>query len=126
MVFSRSVFIYILNGNMNLPNDLLTGFVAISDRPGFTCAGEKWGHFQPAINLQIQRLQDMLETHLDERSSRELMLSLCGRHLTEDAGIIRPARRTKTSSLSICIRVVIKAFRSAVGLSLILTLNRSE
>ncbi|MCP4433718.1 MAG: LysR family transcriptional regulator [Gammaproteobacteria bacterium] len=70
---------------MNLPTDLLRTFVTITDLGSFTRAGDKLGRSQPAISLQIKRLEDMLKTRLYERSSRDLVLSHSGRQLTDYA-----------------------------------------
>ncbi len=70
---------------MNLPTDLLRTFVTITDLGSFTRAGDKLGRSQPAISLQIKRLEDMLKTRLYERNSRELVLSHSGRQLADYA-----------------------------------------
>lgn len=70
---------------MNLPTDLLRTFVTIADLGSFTRAGDKLGRSQPAISLQIKRLEDLLQTRLYDRSSRELLLSHSGQQLVEYA-----------------------------------------
>ncbi len=52
----------------NLPMDLLRTFVAIKDLGGFTQAGETLGRSQPAISLQIKRLEGMVEAQLLNRA----------------------------------------------------------
>ncbi len=70
---------------MNLPTELLRTFITIADLGNFTRAGDKLGRSQPAISLQIKRLEEMLKTRLYERSSRELVLSHSGRQLADYA-----------------------------------------
>ena len=70
---------------MNLPTDLLRTFVTIADLGSFTRAGDKLGRSQPAISLQIKRLEDLLKTRLYERSIRDLILSHSGRQLADYA-----------------------------------------
>ena len=70
---------------MNLPTDLLRTFVTITDLGSFTRAGDKLGRSQPAISLQIKRLEEMLKTRLYERSNRDLELSHSGRLLADYA-----------------------------------------
>jgi len=70
---------------LNLPTDLLRTFVTIADLGSFTRAGDKLGRSQPAISLQIKRLEDLLKTRLYERSSRDLILSHSGRQLADYA-----------------------------------------
>ncbi|MEP9399488.1 LysR substrate-binding domain-containing protein [Mesorhizobium sp. KR2-14] len=44
----------------NIPTDLLRAFVTVIDLRGYTRAGEQLGRTQPAISLQMKRLQDLL------------------------------------------------------------------
>ncbi|ASV88300.1 lysR substrate binding domain protein (plasmid) [Ochrobactrum quorumnocens] len=44
----------------NIPTDLLRTFVAIIDLRGYGRAGEQLGRTQPAISLQMKRLQELL------------------------------------------------------------------
>jgi len=53
----------------NLPMDLLRTFVTITDLGGFTQAGEVLGRSQPAISLQVKRLEEMLDTQLFNRGN---------------------------------------------------------
>ncbi|OMH29051.1 LysR substrate-binding domain-containing protein [Motiliproteus sp. MSK22-1] len=64
----------------NLPMDLLRTFVTISDLGGFTHAGELLGRSQPAISLQVKRLEEMLDVQLFNRSS--------GLQLTEEGQLL--------------------------------------
>ena len=70
----------------NLPMDLLRTFVTINDQCGFTQAGELLGRSQPAISLQVKRLEEMLGTQLFNRQG--------GLQLTEEGHILyNTARR---------------------------------
>ncbi|WP_218155444.1 helix-turn-helix domain-containing protein [Modicisalibacter xianhensis] len=44
----------------NIPTDLLRTFVTIKDLGGFTSAGELLGRSQPAISLQVKKLEEIL------------------------------------------------------------------
>lgn len=48
----------------NIPTDLLRAFVTIIDLQGYTRAGEQLGRTQPAISLQMKRLQELLNVQL--------------------------------------------------------------
>ncbi len=48
----------------NIPTDLLRAFVTIIDLRGYTRAGEQLGRTQPAISLQMKRLQELLNVQL--------------------------------------------------------------
>ncbi|WP_417422067.1 LysR family transcriptional regulator [Halomonas sp.] len=48
----------------NIPTELLRTFVTIKDLGGFTNAGELLGRSQPAISLQIKKLEEILNTKL--------------------------------------------------------------
>lgn len=57
----------------NIPTDLLRTFVTVIDNGGFTAAGLILGRTQPAISLQIKRLEDMLDTNLLQRDNNMLV-----------------------------------------------------
>jgi DNA-binding transcriptional LysR family regulator len=63
---------------VNLPTDLLRTFVTVIDLGGYTRAGDALGRTQPAISLQMNRLQDLLETKLLEQKGRSLELTEAG------------------------------------------------
>ena len=79
----------------NLPIDLLRSFVTIAELGGFTHAGELLGRSQPAISLQIKRLEELLGFSVFIRNGHQLMLSNNGKvlfnyaqqilHLNDDA-----------------------------------------
>ncbi|TPK54850.1 LysR family transcriptional regulator [Mesorhizobium sp. B2-4-19] len=48
----------------SIPTDLLRAFVTVIDLRGYTRAGEKLGRTQPAISLQMKRLQELLGVSL--------------------------------------------------------------
>lgn len=52
----------------NIPTDLLRTFTTIVDVGGFTQAGELLGRSQPAISLQVKRLEEMLDVQLFHRT----------------------------------------------------------
>ncbi|WHZ34817.1 LysR family transcriptional regulator [Sagittula sp. MA-2] len=59
----------------NIPTDLLRSFVTVVDLGGFTRAAEALGRTQPAISLQIRRLEDLLQTKLIRTSGRQFALT---------------------------------------------------
>lgn len=69
----------------NLPMDLLRTFVTIRDLGGFTQAGELLGRSQPAVSLQVKRLEELLDIQLFDRSA--------GLQLTEDGEILYQTAR---------------------------------
>lgn len=70
----------------NLPTDLLRTFVTVVDIGGFTHAGELLGRSQPAVSLQIKRLEDMLDAPLFQRiAGQHLRLTETGEILLDYA-----------------------------------------
>lgn len=69
----------------NLPMDLLRSFVTVAELQGFTQAGELLGRSQPAISLQIKRLEEMVGAQLLKRSGQQLDLTQSGRLLFDYA-----------------------------------------
>ncbi len=53
-----------------IPLDVIRAFVAVVDSRGFTRAAEDLGRSQPAISLQVKRLEELIEAPLFEKSSR--------------------------------------------------------
>ncbi|MBT4083499.1 MAG: LysR family transcriptional regulator, partial [Alphaproteobacteria bacterium] len=45
---------------VNLSADLLRAFVTVSDLASYTKAGDVLGRTQPAISLQIRRLEELI------------------------------------------------------------------
>ena len=59
----------------NIPTDLLRSFVTIVDLGGYTRAAEALGRTQPAVSLQIKRLEELLQTKLILTSGRQCRLT---------------------------------------------------
>ena len=72
----------------NLPMDVLRSFVTVAELGAFTQAGELLGRSQPAISLQIKRLEAMTNTHLFSRNSQGLTLTQQGETLFKYASDI--------------------------------------
>lgn len=62
----------------SIPTDLLRAFVAVIDLKGYTRAGEQLGRSQPAVSLQMKRLQDALGVQLFERDGSGTQLTEAG------------------------------------------------
>ena len=62
----------------NIDTDLLRTFVTLVDLGGFTRAGEALGRSQPAISLQMKRLEELLGVPLLRRDAREVGLTAEG------------------------------------------------
>lgn len=60
---------------INLPTDLLRTFVTVAECGSVTVAGDLLGRSQPALSLQIKRLEEMLDVQLFHRGGRKLALS---------------------------------------------------
>ena len=69
----------------NLPMDVLRAFVTIVEVGGFTQAGEILGRSQPAISLQIKRLEEQLQKPLLVRDGPRIGLTDAGSRLLEYA-----------------------------------------
>lgn len=66
---------------INLPTDLLRTFVAVTEQGSITSAGKILGRSQPAISLQIKRLENLLDVKLLQRGGRKLLLTEQGQVL---------------------------------------------
>ena len=62
----------------NVPTDLLRSFVTVVDLGGFTRAARALGRTQPAISLQIKRLEELLGAKLIETAGRQFVLTDAG------------------------------------------------
>ncbi|QTN18465.1 LysR family transcriptional regulator [Brevundimonas sp. AJA228-03] len=71
---------------VNLDLDLLRAFVTVVETGSFTRAAALLGRTQPAISLQIRRLEDQLRSPLLARGGKDLALT------TEGAGLLPQAR----------------------------------
>ena len=65
----------------NLPMDILRSFLTVADLGGVTQAADALGRSQPAISLQIRKLEQQLDTSLFDRRGQRLRLSDNGRRL---------------------------------------------
>ncbi len=63
----------------NIPTDLLRTFVTIVEVGGFTAAAEILGRSQPAISLQLKRLQDLTGQKLLSRNGLQIELNSKGK-----------------------------------------------
>ncbi|MCB1378620.1 MAG: LysR family transcriptional regulator [Alphaproteobacteria bacterium] len=66
---------------INLPTDLLRAFVSIIDLGGYTRAADALGRTQPAISLQMKRLEELVGTKLITHEGRDLVLTENGEAL---------------------------------------------
>ncbi|MCS5559697.1 MAG: LysR family transcriptional regulator, partial [Oceanospirillaceae bacterium] len=64
----------------NIPTELLRTFITIVNLGGFTQAGDLLGRSQPAISLQVKRLEELLNCSLFQRNN--------GLQVTEDGEIL--------------------------------------
>ena len=53
----------------NIPTELLRTFITIVDLGGFTLAGTVLGRSQPAISLQVKRLEELLDITVFQRNN---------------------------------------------------------
>jgi DNA-binding transcriptional LysR family regulator len=89
----------------NVPTELLRAFVTVIDLKGYTRAGERLGRSQPAISLQIKRLQDLLGVPLFERDGT-------GSTLTEQGQLVANYARRM---LALNDELVVKLSRKTLG-----------
>lgn len=69
----------------NLPMDCLRTFVTVSEVKGFTQAGQILGRTQPAISLQIKKLEELVGARLMIRGGARLDLTSAGERLLDYA-----------------------------------------
>lgn len=62
----------------SIPTDLLRAFVTIIDLRGYTRAGERLGRTQPAISLQMKRLQELMGVQLFDKDSGGAQITEAG------------------------------------------------
>ncbi|WP_299768265.1 LysR substrate-binding domain-containing protein [uncultured Pseudoteredinibacter sp.] len=65
----------------NLPIEVLRAFVTIVELGSFTQAGDLLGRSQPAISLQIKRLEELLNQKLISRNGQNIELTKTGEQL---------------------------------------------
>lgn len=68
--------------SINLPTDLLRAFVSVIDLGGYTRAADALGRTQPAVSLQMKRLEELLDARLITHEGRELKLTEAGEVLS--------------------------------------------
>lgn len=73
---------------VNLDLDLLRAFVTVADTGSFTRAGVRLGRSQPAISLQIRRLEDQVGVELFSRNARDVILTSDGQTLLPSANAL--------------------------------------
>lgn len=66
---------------VNLPTDVLRTFLAVIDLGSFTKAGQLLGRTQPAISLQIRKLEELVGKTLMDTSGRNITLTRDGESL---------------------------------------------
>jgi DNA-binding transcriptional LysR family regulator len=69
----------------NIPTNVLRSFVTVVDLGGYTQAAELLGRSQPAISLQIKRLEELVEEKLFSRNKQKLELTAAGQRLLTHA-----------------------------------------
>ena len=62
----------------NVPTDLLRAFVTVVDLGSYTKAAVVLGRTQPAVSLQIRRLEDILRTRLLNTEGKQVRLTAAG------------------------------------------------
>lgn len=65
----------------NLPMECLRSLVTVAEVRGFTQAGKLLGRTQPAISLQIKRLEELIEAPLFNRGAPQLELTASGERM---------------------------------------------
>ncbi len=70
---------------INLPTDVLRTFLAVIDLGSFTKAGRLLGRTQPAISLQIRKLEELVGLTLMDTSGRNIALTREGESLARHA-----------------------------------------
>ncbi|MDF1610162.1 LysR substrate-binding domain-containing protein [Hoeflea sp. YIM 152468] len=95
---------------MNLQTDLLRTFVTAADLGNYTETGRVLGRTQPAISLQIKRLEQLLDRQLVKHSGKKLNLTGDGQMLLSYARQIlqlndSAASQIRRSNLSGVLRV---------------------
>lgn len=95
---------------VNLPTDVLRTFLAVIDLGSFTKAGQLLGRTQPAISLQIRKLEDLVGMTLMDTSGRNIVLTREGESLARyarqllvmnDEIVARLQRKESTGSLRV-------------------------
>ena len=69
----------------NIPMELLRSFVTVVEMGGFTVAGQLLGKSQPAVSLQIKRLEELIGAQVFVRGSHRLELTQPGERMLDYA-----------------------------------------
>jgi DNA-binding transcriptional LysR family regulator len=69
----------------HLPLDAVRAFLSIYELQSYTAAGQQLGRSQPAISLQLNRLEEMLGNALLQRSAGRISLTQAGAEFIESA-----------------------------------------
>lgn len=86
MLSRNKVFIWACTvASINLPTDVLRTFLAVIDLESFTKAGQILGRTQPAVSLQIHKLEDLVGFRLIDTSGRGIALTREGETLARYA-----------------------------------------
>lgn len=95
---------------VNLPTDVLRTFLAVIDLGSFTKAGQLLGRTQPAISLQIRKLEQLVGMTLMDTSGRNIALTREGESLARyarqllvmnDEIVARLQRKASTGNLRV-------------------------
>lgn len=70
---------------INLPTDVLRTFLAVIDLESYTKAGQVLGRTQPAVSLQVHKLEDLVGFQLIDTSGRGVALTAEGEMLARYA-----------------------------------------
>ena len=84
----------------NIPTDLLRTYVNVAELGGFSKAGSQIGRSQPAVSLQIKRLEEILDAELLSRNGRQLKVTEKGEILLSYARQILKLNDQAISSLT--------------------------
>ena len=112
--------------HQNLPTDMLRTFVAVAELKSFTRAGEIMGRTQPAVSLQIRRLEEILECRLLDTSGRVVALTPEGSALIQfarqmlalnDGAVAELSQQPRTGRLRVGLPIdyAVAFFQAALG-----------
>lgn len=69
----------------HLPLESVRAFISVYELQSYTAAAQQLNRSQPAISLQVKRLEELLETQLLTRNRGRIMLTPTGTELLEQA-----------------------------------------
>lgn len=96
----------------NIPTELLRAFIAVIDLKGFTRAGVHLGRSQPAISLQIKRLQDLVGAPLFGRENG-------GQTVTDTGRVVEAyARRILSLNDELVTKLTSREFTSTIRIGM--------